>query len=127
MPAATKNVAVFGSTGSIGTNALEVIAASEGRLRAVALSAHCKLPQLLEQARQFRPRWVVATDEAAGPARSIGRICRRERSCWLGPRRLSQVAAAAEVDVVLAGDRRQRRAAEHVGRTGGQENGRPGE
>ena len=67
MSAATKNVAVFGSTGSIGTNALEVIAASEGRLRVAALSAHCKLPQLLEQARQFRPRWVVATDEKLAP------------------------------------------------------------
>ena len=63
MPAATKNVAVFGSTGSIGANALEVIAASNGRLRVAALSAHCKLPQLLDQAQKFQPRWVVATDE----------------------------------------------------------------
>ena len=53
MSASSKNVAVFGSTGSIGRNALEVIAASEGRLKAVALSAHGKLEQLLEQARQF--------------------------------------------------------------------------
>ena len=37
MSAATKNVAVLGSTGSIGTSALEVIDASDGRLRAVAL------------------------------------------------------------------------------------------
>ncbi|MGD9636453.1 MAG: hypothetical protein AB7I57_26020, partial [Pirellulales bacterium] len=33
----TKRIAVLGSTGSIGTSALEVIAGSEGRLRAVAL------------------------------------------------------------------------------------------
>src|SRR3954453_20640186 len=43
----TKNVAVFGSTGSIGRNALEVIAASSGRLNAVALSAYGKLDLLL--------------------------------------------------------------------------------
>ncbi|MEX2317222.1 MAG: hypothetical protein WD669_08725, partial [Pirellulales bacterium] len=36
MSGATKNVAVLGSTGSIGTSALDVIAASGGRLRAVA-------------------------------------------------------------------------------------------
>ena len=34
------NIAVLGSTGSIGRSALEVIAASGGRLRAVALSAN---------------------------------------------------------------------------------------
>ena len=48
MSQATKNVAVLGSTGSIGTSALEVIEASEGRLRAIALSAHGKLERLLE-------------------------------------------------------------------------------
>jgi len=66
MPVPTKNVAVFGSTGSIGKNALEVIAASEGRLNAIALSAYGKLDLLIEQARQFRPKWVIAADE--GPA-----------------------------------------------------------
>ena len=101
MPAATKNVAVFGSTGSIGTNALDVIAASEGRLRVAALSAHCKLPQLLEQARQFKPRWVIATDTklsrnfdwSALPAGT---------ELVTGQAGLLKVATADEVDVVLA-------------------------
>ena len=48
MPTAPKNVAVFGSTGSIGRSALEVIEASDGRLRAIALSAHCNLERLNE-------------------------------------------------------------------------------
>jgi len=65
MSVAAKNVAVFGSTGSIGKNALEVIAASQGRLNAIALSAYGKLDLLLEQARQFRPRWLIAADESA--------------------------------------------------------------
>ena len=39
-PALTTNVAILGSTGSIGRSTLEVIAASEGRLRAVALTGH---------------------------------------------------------------------------------------
>jgi len=58
-------VAVLGSTGSIGTNTLEVIAGSGGRLGAIALSAHASLDRLARQAIDARPRWLVATDAAA--------------------------------------------------------------
>jgi 1-deoxy-D-xylulose-5-phosphate reductoisomerase len=58
-------VAVLGSTGSIGVNALAVIEASEGRLRAVALSAHSKTELALQQAIRHEPRWLVITDEDA--------------------------------------------------------------
>lgn len=98
----TKRIAVLGSTGSIGTSSLEVIAASSGRLRAIALSAHRRFDVLVTQAQQFRPRWVIATDEAAA-----------DRFRWsglpidtelvVGQRGLEQVAADAEVDLVLAG------------------------
>jgi 1-deoxy-D-xylulose-5-phosphate reductoisomerase len=102
MSAAAKNVAVFGSTGSIGKNALEVIAASNGRLRAIALSAFGKLEQLLEQARQFRPRWVIAADE--GRARQFDWSSLPEGTQLItGPSALAEVAAATEVDIVLAG------------------------
>jgi 1-deoxy-D-xylulose-5-phosphate reductoisomerase len=59
------NVAVLGSTGSIGVNALAVIEASRGRLRASALSAHSKTELALEQAIQHEPRWLVITDQNA--------------------------------------------------------------
>ena len=102
MSVAAKNVAVFGSTGSIGKNALEVIAASNGRLRAVALSAYGKLEQLLEQARQFRPRWVIAADETR--AREFDWDSLPEGTQLMkGPKALAQVAAANDVDIVLAG------------------------
>lgn len=97
----TRNVAVLGSTGSIGASALDVIEASEGRLKAIALSANRQLDRLVEQARRFRPRWVVATDAAAA-----------KRFDWsdlpggtellTGREGLMKVAQAAEVDVVLA-------------------------
>src|SRR6187399_2780519 len=101
MPTATKNVAVFGSTGSIGVNALEVIAASEGRLRVAALSAHCKLPQLVEQARRFEPRWVVATDEPVAHKFDWSGL---PAGCELvtGRAALARVAADNAIDVVLA-------------------------
>lgn len=101
MPHATKNVAVFGSTGSIGRNALEVIQASAGRLRAVALSAHENLGLLLEQARQLKPRWIVATDEARA-RRFDWSTLPKQTELLTGAKSLQQVAAANEVDVVLA-------------------------
>jgi 1-deoxy-D-xylulose-5-phosphate reductoisomerase len=101
MSAVSKNVAVLGSTGSIGTSALEVISASEGRLRAIALSAHGKLNRLLEQARAFCPRWIVATNEAAARAFDWSGLP-PETELLIGSQRLAEVAAAVDVDVVLA-------------------------
>jgi 1-deoxy-D-xylulose-5-phosphate reductoisomerase len=62
MTQAGKKIAILGSTGSIGRNALEVIANSGGALSAYALSAHNNLALLHEQAVQFRPRWIILTD-----------------------------------------------------------------
>src|SRR4030081_780983 len=101
MATAVKNVAVFGSTGSIGTNALEVIAGSDGRLRVAALSANCKLPELVEQARQFNPRWIVATDEKLARKFDWDELP-SGTELLVGSEALTQVAAADEVDIVLA-------------------------
>src|SRR5215510_3115591 len=101
MSVAAKNVAVFGSTGSIGRNALEVIAASNGRLNAVALSAYGKLDLLLEQAQQFQPRWVIAVEETAA-GRFDWTSLPPGTELLTGPDALAKVAAASEVDVVLA-------------------------
>jgi 1-deoxy-D-xylulose-5-phosphate reductoisomerase len=101
MAAPTKNIAVLGSTGSIGTSALDVIAASHGRLQVAALSAHCRLPRLVEQARQFRPRWVVATDETLARDFDWSDLP-PETELVVGGDALAGVAAAPEVDVVLA-------------------------
>ena len=97
----TKQIAVLGSTGSIGTSALEVIAASEGRLQAIALSAHSKLDLLLEQAIEFRPRWVVATDPEAAAGFDFSEL---PKGCelLLGPDQLVEVVGQDEVDTVLA-------------------------
>ena len=98
---AAKRIAVLGSTGSIGTSALEVIAGSDGRLRAVALSAHRRLDRLVGQARQLRPRWIVATDEAAAGEFAWSGLP-PETELLIGPQGLLQIAADPEVDLVLA-------------------------
>ena len=95
------NVAVLGSTGSIGRNALEVIAASGGRLRAVALAAATSTDLLARQAEQFRPRWLVVSDAAAA-ARHDWSALPAGTQLLIGPAALEQVAREPEVDVVLA-------------------------
>lgn len=62
---AVKQIAVLGSTGSIGVNALDVIAAHPDRFRVVALAAATNGALLLEQARRFRPEAVALWDEEA--------------------------------------------------------------
>src|SRR5258706_10516277 len=58
-----KRVALFGSTGSIGTQALEVIAANPGTLSVEILTAHTNDDLLVKQALQFNPNIVVVADD----------------------------------------------------------------
>ncbi len=60
-----KQIAVLGATGSIGTSALDIIAASGGELVAELLSAHSQTAKLAEAARRFHPMTLVVTDETA--------------------------------------------------------------
>jgi 1-deoxy-D-xylulose-5-phosphate reductoisomerase len=56
---------VLGSTGSIGTNCLEVVAGLEDRLEVIGLSAHSSCDDLCRQAARYQPRWVTVTDPEA--------------------------------------------------------------
>ncbi|HPC82711.1 MAG TPA: 1-deoxy-D-xylulose-5-phosphate reductoisomerase [Thermoanaerobaculaceae bacterium] len=58
-----KRLAVLGSTGSIGTSTLDVVARFPDRFEVVALAAGRNLELLAEQARRFRPRLVATADE----------------------------------------------------------------
>src|SRR5688572_10902840 len=59
------NVANLGSTGSIGRSTLDVLAASDGSLPAVALAASTSAELLLQQAGRFGAKWLVLCDEQA--------------------------------------------------------------
>lgn len=96
-----KNVAVLGSTGSIGRNTLEVISASRGELRAVALVAQSKTSLLLEQAQQTRPRWLVVTDRQAA-ARQDWSSLPADVQLLVGPEAVAHIVGEPEVDIVLS-------------------------
>jgi 1-deoxy-D-xylulose-5-phosphate reductoisomerase len=93
----TTTVAVAGSTGSIGTQTLEVVAARPDDYRVVALAAHSRVDQLVAQAEACRPDVVALADEA-------GLAELRERlpagiEVLAGPDALAEVAETAEVTV----------------------------
>jgi 1-deoxy-D-xylulose-5-phosphate reductoisomerase len=100
MSADVCNIAVLGSTGSIGRNTLEVIQGSSGRLRVVGLAAHRRLEALQQQALTHQPKWVVAAD----PERARLFPWHLPSNCELlrGPAGLERLAAAPEVDIVVA-------------------------
>ncbi|HVI76163.1 MAG TPA: 1-deoxy-D-xylulose-5-phosphate reductoisomerase [Anaeromyxobacteraceae bacterium] len=96
-----KRLAILGSTGSIGVQALDVVTRAEGRFEVAALAAGKNAERLVEQARRFRPRAVALADPAAA---------RRAREL-LGPggpevlegaEGVAALARLGEVDVVLA-------------------------
>jgi len=62
MPQSARNIVILGSTGSVGTNTLEVIAAAGDRFSVAGLSAHRRLAELTSQAAAWNPRWIIATD-----------------------------------------------------------------
>ncbi len=100
--ASAKRVAVLGSTGSIGCNALEVIAANPHRYQVFALSGHAQVELLSRQCLQFRPQFVVATNQQAA-SRFPRDGLTTQTQLLTGSDALQTVAAHPEADVVLAG------------------------
>ena len=62
--APTRGIAILGSTGSIGTQALEVVRDQRDALHVEVLSAHSNADLLVAQALEFKPNAVVIGDEA---------------------------------------------------------------
>ncbi len=101
MPEHPLNVAILGSTGSIGCSTLDVIRASGGRFRVAALTAHRRLQQLCAQATEFAPHFVVAADGDFGSDFNWQGLA-RHTEMRLGPEALCEIACANEIDVVVA-------------------------
>ncbi|MGI3131476.1 1-deoxy-D-xylulose-5-phosphate reductoisomerase [Halopseudomonas pachastrellae] len=99
----TLSVTVLGATGSIGVSTLDVIARHPDRYRVHALTGHSRMTELAEQCRQHRPqRAVVATAEQASALQQTLRAAGLGTEVGWGAAALAEVAAASEVDVVMA-------------------------
>jgi len=58
-----KNIAILGSTGSIGTQTLDIVDGSDGELNVVALSAGRNIKLIEEQTRKYRPELICVHNE----------------------------------------------------------------
>lgn len=94
-----KHVAILGSTGSIGLNALEVVRRLPGRFKVEALSAHSNVSLLLSQIREFHPHNVCVGDEAA--ARELKKRLPSRVKLFVGRDGLEILATLPSADIVL--------------------------
>jgi len=96
-----RRIAIFGSTGSVGTQALEVIGANPDKFSAEVLTAHGNEELLIQQALRFNPNIVVIGDE-----RKYGRVkqalSNTNIKVFAGERALEEVAAMDVYDLMLA-------------------------
>ncbi|GGL21140.1 1-deoxy-D-xylulose-5-phosphate reductoisomerase [Planomonospora parontospora] len=100
----TRSVVLLGSTGSVGTQSLDVIARNPGRFRVAALAAGGgRIDLLARQAAEFRPEAVAVADPAALPALKEALAARGVTATVLaGPEGVAE-AAAWPCDTVLNG------------------------
>lgn len=98
-----QQVTILGATGSIGVNTLDVLARHTERYRVFALTANTNVALLVDQARQFRPRYVVVRDaDRADEARRALRDSGVDCEVLAGDGGLEAVAGHPEVDTVMA-------------------------
>ena len=98
-----QRLAVLGSTGSVGTSTLDVVARHPERFEIIGLSAFQRVELLAEQCRQFKPRVaVVPTESRAAELRSMLRDFKLTTEVHVGASALAELAAAPDVDSVMA-------------------------
>lgn len=96
-----KQIAILGSTGSIGVSTLEIVAAHPDKFRVLALSAGKNLELCARQVRQFRPKLVALADTADIP-RLRDLLNGQDVEITGGVEGLCAVATADEVQMVVA-------------------------
>jgi 1-deoxy-D-xylulose-5-phosphate reductoisomerase len=96
-----KRIAIFGSTGSIGTQALDVIAANADKFSAEVLTAQSNDDLLIRQALQFNPNVVVIGDEKKY-ARVKEALAATDIKVFAGEKALEEVASMDCYDLMLA-------------------------
>lgn len=95
-----KKIALLGSTGSIGTQALEVVRQNKDKFEIEVLTAYSNDELLLQQALEFRPNTVVIVDESKYEQLSE-RLWKEDIKTYCGEDSLSQVVQMEEIDLVL--------------------------
>ena len=96
-----KQICILGSTGSIGTQALQVIEEHSDLYEVYALTANNRVEQLAEQARRFKPAAVVIANEQHYPRLKQLLSDQPDIKVYAGPRALDEIVEASPIDMVL--------------------------
>ena len=94
-----KEIAILGSTGSIGTQTMDVIRLHSDMFHASVIAAHKSIDKLKEQAEEFHPHAIVVTDEKAG--KKFLETYEGDAEVYIGEEALCQVVRRDDVDLVL--------------------------
>jgi 1-deoxy-D-xylulose-5-phosphate reductoisomerase len=95
-----KHIAILGSTGSIGTQALEVVAAHPEKFEVEVLTAQNNAQLLIEQARQFKPNTVVIANETLYE-QVKGALLPHDIKVFAGDNAIASVVQMDVIDIVL--------------------------
>ena len=96
-----KQIAILGSTGSIGTQALEVIEEHSDLYEVYCLTANNRVNELAEQARKFRPAAVVIANESRYDELKALLSDVPEVKVYAGARAIDEIVEADPIDMVL--------------------------
>ena len=96
-----KKIVILGSTGSIGTNTLDIVSKFPGKFQTIGLTAGTNSEKLEEQVRAFSPAVVALADEAAA-ARLRARCHGLRTTVLSGMEGIVKTATLAEADLVIS-------------------------
>ncbi|MDR2843161.1 MAG: 1-deoxy-D-xylulose-5-phosphate reductoisomerase [Candidatus Symbiothrix sp.] len=95
-----RQIAILGSTGSIGTQALDVIRQHSDTLEVYAMTAHNQVELLIQQAREFMPDTVVIANESKYELLKEA-LSDLPIKVWAGSDAIAQIVEAEPIDMVL--------------------------
>ncbi|MGI8991096.1 MAG: 1-deoxy-D-xylulose-5-phosphate reductoisomerase [Bryobacteraceae bacterium] len=95
-----QTLTILGSTGSIGTNTLDVVRQNRDRFRVLALAAGENVDLILQQINEFHPQVVVMGSQQALDRLDLPR--QRKPELLTGPAALVAISTAPEVDTVMS-------------------------
>lgn len=96
-----QQICILGATGSIGTQALDVIEQHPDRYEVYALTANNRWEMLAEQARKFRPAAVIIANEEHYEALSKALENVPEVKVYAGKKALNEIVESSEIHMVL--------------------------
>ena len=96
-----KQICILGSTGSIGTQALDVIEQHSDRYEVYCLTANNRYEMLAEQARKFRPAAVVIANETHYESLKLLLADLPDIKVYAGAKAIDEIVEAQPIDMVL--------------------------